>query len=156
MRKLCLALCFVLSCLAVEAQTSKMVYYVYDNAGNRTARYCVDAITLKSATLSQEDSVEVIAEPVEKGHEKYEICKGETTFDIYPNPTSGNLFFEITSPDEIYEDAYLKLYNAQGKELYRMGIVNSICVDMNSYPSGVYVLELERNSEKYTWKIVKE
>ncbi len=157
MRKLCLILCCVLSYMTVNGQDSKMVYYAYDNAGNRTARYCVEAIALRSAVVNPQDTTSESSEPELKGKNKYEICDGTTTFNLYPNPTQGNIFFEIVSTDDSYHNAKLKLYNSQGKELLCLSAAHSITnVNMLTYPAGIYVLELEKQDEKRTWKIVKE
>lgn len=66
----------------------------------------------------------------------------------YPNPTKSNVYFE--TEDEIQQ---ISLYNLVGNRLL-IGKENSI--DLTTFESGIYLVEVLSNSGKSVYKIIKE
>ncbi len=71
------------------------------------------------------------------------------TFDVYPNPSNGNVFFNFST--DVSVDSYeLKLFDLSGKNVWNERILNvggtiQKQLDFSSMPKGVYTLQL--NSE---------
>ncbi|NQU87144.1 MAG: T9SS type A sorting domain-containing protein [Mariniphaga sp.] len=88
-----------------------------------------------------------------------EDLKLQNNFNLYPNPTNGklNLEYEVSKPQEMN----WKLYNLQGKlmdynfrELVPGG--KDIPIDISSYKDGIYILKLDSEERKQSYKIVKQ
>jgi len=71
---------------------------------------------------------------------------GATTFEVYPNPTTGILSIS-KSPDEV------KLYNLQGAELTIK--LEDKQIDLSELPPSVYILMLRSDTMWERYKIVK-
>jgi len=74
--------------------------------------------------------------------------------EIFPNPTSDNLFIHLKSNN--YEDYIVQIYNSNGQVLYQSELTNSIAV--NTLPSGVYFVQIkEKNTANvYYEKFIKK
>lgn len=79
--------------------------------------------------------------------------------EVYPNPSTG--VFHIVKPDEM-EEGILKVMDQNGREVYQTqmgGLSQSTKIDISSFPSGMYLLEIfpENNTERifYSAKLNK-
>lgn len=127
-----------------EAQTYE-VQYTYDAAGNRIKRKVVE-VTLKSAKTATKDDFL----PVEEQW-------GERQVSIYPNPTHGNLKVNITGGDDEVAYSY-ELFNTSGSKVLNGRVVQhgETPIPMQSLSPGVYILIIQANEEKMTYKIIKK
>jgi len=82
----------------------------------------------------------------------------EISFDIYPNPTSGNLFLNVNSVDR--QSLTITIYDASGKLLISQESVNSdankILINTNMLPNGFYFAEVNSASGNVVKKFVKQ
>ena len=76
---------------------------------------------------------------------------------VYPNPTKGNLKVSISggNPDDKYTYA---IYDSAGKIILKGRItkLGEYPFKLQRYNAGIYFLVLECNSDKKTYKIIKE
>jgi len=136
MKKLVIFLCGLMATIVVNSQ---QLSYTYDAAGNRISRTIV--LGLKNADVQQQEFTETIA--------KKEI-------KIYPNPVESFLTVSIAGFGDDIVSEYL-IYNLAGAQVKREKISGELTtVDMSSFSSGTYVLQISVNGEKSVWKIVKE
>ena len=145
MRKLLLLIVAVVVMeIYVEAQSYE-VQYKYDVSGNRVKRKMVEVTIgeLKSAT--KEDFL-----PVEDQWSERQVT-------IYPNPTHGNLKVNITGGDADVAYSY-ELYNSSGSKMLNGRVVQQgeTPIPMESLSPGVYILILQANDEKMSYKIIKK
>jgi len=80
----------------------------------------------------------------------------EMTIKIFPNPTKGQLTVAINGigPDET---ADYQLFSQAGRLVdTKRGNGNEFTVDMERYPSGLYILRLMIRGKISQWKILKE
>ena len=125
------------------------VEYAYDRAGNRIVRKIVN-----------------LPPPVEDGGpsgqsefttQSFDDVLGERKVVIYPNPTRGLLRLEFQEYDGAMNEVRLLLYDMQGKLLWQASKVGeSNILDLSSYPSGMYILQIIEGRAKSEWKIIKE
>jgi len=136
MKKLVIFLCGLMATIVVNSQ---QLSYTYDAAGNRISRTIV--LGLKNADVQQQEFTEIIA--------KKEI-------KIYPNPVESFLTVSIAGfGDDIVSECFI--YNLAGTLVMREKISGELTtLDMSSFSSGTYVLQISVNGEKSVWKIVKE
>ena len=136
MKKLVIFLCGLTATLVVYSQ---QLSYTYDAAGNRISRTIV--LGLKSADVQKQEFTETIARKEIK---------------IYPNPVESLLSVSIAGYDAgIVSECFV--YNMAGALIKREKISGEITtLDMSSFSSGTYVLQISVNGEKSVWKIVKE
>lgn len=76
----------------------------------------------------------------------------ESTFKIYPNPTTGTVYFYGTST----EPSYLKLYDISGKSILKTYIQNNTSIDIHHLEKGVYIYQITTDNYTKTGKILKK
>lgn len=127
------------------------IHYDYDSNGNRIKRYIIPLGKGESSTTTNSDN------SIEKEKvEEFKEVLDEVTIKIYPNPTKGNLFIELSSimPDE--QIAY-QLFSQTGNSLETVSkVANPFTIDFSKYQSGIYILKLVINAKISQWKILKE
>jgi len=132
--------------MSVQIAHSQTIKYEYDQAGNRTGRY-YDTVNLRKAAAVKTDTA---AEAPQKGM----IGKREVL--IYPNPTKGALKIEIRGSLPANPVQYV-LTDLNGHVLAATQTGGSTLIyDMNSYPAGIYFLQLTVDGVRSEWKIIKE
>ncbi|MGM0624683.1 MAG: T9SS type A sorting domain-containing protein [Bacteroidota bacterium] len=73
---------------------------------------------------------------------------------IYPNPTSGDLYIEISRIEESYQ---FKLIDATGRVILEdESTHNRQHLDMNNFSAGMYILSIEFDNETINYKVVKD
>ncbi|HBS87200.1 MAG: hypothetical protein A2W91_03195 [Bacteroidetes bacterium GWF2_38_335] len=72
---------------------------------------------------------------------------------VYPNPAANDLYIDLKSG----QDARVKIINVIGKEVIKKEIEIGIRtkIDISKLPQGVYFIEVESSTEKFTQKIIK-
>ncbi|MDH4473266.1 MAG: GEVED domain-containing protein [Fluviicola sp.] len=76
------------------------------------------------------------------------LCN-ETSLIVYPNPTSGLVYF-----NGLNNDANLRLLDNQGKLLEIIQIKNGKSIDLSNYSNGIYYYEVQHGIELAKGKIV--
>jgi Secretion system C-terminal sorting domain len=128
---------------AQTTSNNQVVKFSYDEHGNRTKREVT--ITLQSKVKKKQQDIEPTEDQM-----------GERTIKIFPNPTRGDLNIDVTNLNP-KEELRMELYNINGTQLYNARVQEgSNPLDMNTYPSTVYILRLVSGSEKMEYKIIKE
>lgn len=72
-------------------------------------------------------------------------------FNIYPNPTEDIIHFELNDKINL-----LELYDLSGQKLRIFQNIEDNQVDISNIKSGVYILQVVCNNDKWTTKIIKE
>jgi lysyl endopeptidase len=79
-------------------------------------------------------------------------------FKVFPNPTNGNVYIDLTLVEE--QNIQLELYNATGQminSIQRNGITNErFQFELNNYSPGMYFVKLRMGAKIYARKIVKQ
>lgn len=131
---------FLLSSLGVKSQ--EQMTFSYDAAGNRVSRVMVLAKSgakNRQAALSQSLFDEV----------------GGKQVQISPNTSTGHVLVEMLGKSDCAVN--LSVYNASGMQVYSHPLQNGrLDVDLSNNPSGIYILTIEVNGERQSWKIVKK
>ena len=71
-------------------------------------------------------------------------------FNVYPNPTNGMVQIEIA------EQAILQIFNSIGVLVSTQDLQKGLNqIDISQFPSGIYFLNGEGETKKYTGKIIK-
>lgn len=139
MKKLLLLFCFTYSFVLLG---QNKVSYAYDASGNRVKREII--LSTRSMTLPDEDKNTFFTEEVAKRHIK-----------IYPNPTYGQLAVEISDIDDI-KSGIITILTINGQQVLKKEIDSTyIELDISSRQAGTYILIVEIDGEKTTWKIIK-
>jgi hypothetical protein len=117
---------------------------------------CSD-ITDKSMRIIDNESSDD-EEESEENFEESEFLIEETNYKIYPNPNEGIFLIEFeVNPVDLYE---INIIDLQGKVLRNYKKIDSkyLEVDISSYNSGVYLLNIIDiiNKKTYSHKIVKQ
>ena len=142
-----LAFIFINSCFI----SGQPIHYDYDSNGNRTKRYIIPLGKGESSTSNISEN----SKDKEKVEEFKEVLE-EVTVKIYPNPTKGVLFVELSGllQDELID---YQLFSQTGNLLETVRkIENPFTIDFNKHQSGMYILKLVINNKISQWKILKE
>jgi hypothetical protein len=114
------------------------VYEALDSAGNATV--CSFVVTLERNPVSGIDQPEV-----------------QHLLDAYPNPTSGQLFVEVQSPDAVH----LRLLDALGRLRMLREVPPSSAngtsievLDLSTLPAGIYYVIAEGDGWRRSARIV--
>lgn len=150
MKQYLLTLICVLASAMLYAQSE--INYSYDSAGNRVERKVIMLKSLAKSALAGENfnSESVGVDVVEDEFKERKIA-------IYPNPTKGNLAINISGAN-FKSSCMAHLYNISGRKLMELPIqLNNVTkLNMNNLPASTYLLILIFDSEKLTYKIIKQ
>ncbi len=141
-KKVTLLILLATACISF-AQTPLPIEISYDAAGNRITRKVLQISTMSKGGNYADSTY-------------YLDQMQSIQMKVYPNPTQGKVYITMS---EIEENAFkeIRLYDNQGKLVYKSdGYGNTIEIDISSYPTGYYMVELYVNEEHTTWKIIKQ
>lgn len=132
-------LCAFSYILSSNAQT---VSYAYDASGNRISRTIV---------LSQRNNAPHHQQPTEISE-----VFDDVTVSVSPNPTDGIVRVKITRSNTPVEGT-ISVYTQSGAPVQTVSVLSDgTTVDLGNQPSGIYLLRIECNDYKNTWKIIKK
>lgn len=133
--RLVISILFLLP-LIVSSQT--IVNYTYDAMGNRIKREIIMSRSIKNTNNPLTETLL------------------EKSISIYPNPTEGLLKINI-SGWEITDKCNFKVYSLNGLPIQEITVVSSITeINLGNEPNGIYLLNIELNESKSSWKIIKK
>lgn len=77
----------------------------------------------------------------------------ESNFEVYPNPTTGEIFVKNPKPELSYE-----VFNVLGSSVLKgnLNATDKFKIDLEAFPNGVYFLKYKDGSSFRSIKIVKE
>lgn len=138
MRKYALILLFTLISVSIGAQNK--ISFAYDSCGNRINR----------TILLQKSSVSATIEPFVEIIDKREI-------KIYPNPTHGQVKVEILNHEDIKSCTITINSLGSGKLIIKKKATLPLTeIDLSTQPNGLYVMVINIDGEKVSWKIIKQ
>lgn len=126
------------------------IVYEYDANGNREFR---KLLTMKQSDLKT-DTIDYEEDFLK---EKLSVNDhiGETQISFFPNPVKQWLNIEVTGAVQ-WEIGEYALYNNSGKLIDKGQLSSDNRLDFKNYSPGLYLLEINVNHEKQTWKILKD
>lgn len=82
----------------------------------------------------------------------------DSMLEIFPNPISSNL--NIKFLEGLNQNAQLKIFNANGQEIYFEKLVSSnknnfVSIDFSKYSNGIYLLQITNNEKVFSKKLIK-
>ena len=139
---------FCASVYCLHAQIPMQIEMTYDNAGNRTSIKVMEMPSNKKGGNNSKNA--------EQRDTAYYVDQlPSVTMKVYPNPTQGIVHIDMegdASPKQhticIYDSHGRKLHESQNEDA-------SAQIDLSSYATGIYIVELSVNGEHTTWKIIK-
>lgn len=76
-------------------------------------------------------------------------------FRLYPNPTSNQVTIELNN--QISASASIKVYNMMGQMLYETNAqATQFRIETATWPTGIYMIEMTQNGQRYLQKLVKQ
>ena len=135
--KISYMICFL--CMLYSGVQAQVVYFQYDETGNRVRRWVIDELKSSDSITSTPLPVVFLYATVESR--------------IYPNPTTDFLNVEIRSE---LNDWDLYIYDHAGRELKKESINNSAVIDLSSYNTGLYYILICNDKNKSVYKIIKQ
>lgn len=133
------------------SQNTLPIAYEYDAAGNRTVR---KVIVLDKADTSNAN----LAKDSKGGIDDlfYSDIQQGVQMKIYPNPTKGRVTIEIQNAKE-ESNGVIIVYDSHGKRLISQSFFGiSGVIDLTGFAKGYYIMELQYDGERASWKIIKE
>ena len=123
--------------------TGQNVSFDYDADGNMTSRYTV---TLRSE--QQEDATPQTPEGTT-------VSLDNRTITVYPNPTRGEIFVDI-SPYDPKEESFLQVYDLSGRLMETRSITSERTrVELRGI-AGVYLINIHLGATVSNWRIIKQ
>ena len=125
------------------AQNPLPIEISYDAAGNRITRKVLQ-VSMMAKGGSYSDST-------------YYIDQMQSVLmKVYPNPTQGKVYIEMQDGGEIGH-SNIRMFDSHGRLIHEQeGNGNAVELDLSTYPTGHYIIDLFVNEEHTTWKIVKK
>lgn len=137
MKKIILIFLSLFFCLFIYGQK---IVFSYDKSGNREKRTVINLT--KSASVSEEVLIDLIE---------------ERDIKIYPNPTRGQIKVEIPNNENIKSCTITVNALASGKLVTRKKATFPITdIDLSKYANGFYVMIIDIDGKKVSWKIIKQ
>lgn len=136
-----------------------IIYYKYDDSGNRTERKNSAITRSASVVLPTDSTTENTIIPNLEVEEPYIIetaLGSEVLVKIHPNPTYGIMQLEINGI-ESYDNSSYSIYDINGKMLRESKVLMRLQnIDIRDFVSGNYVLSLMLDGKVSQWKIIKQ
>jgi YD repeat-containing protein len=133
----------------VSRSRTQTVSFIYDGAGNRTARtvpnpqaaLAEENVASKENAANKETAVEVVFPQQAK---------------LFPNPTDGIVILELPEI-AVGASTEVSISDLSGKMLFSsQTLTERNSFDLNAQPSGIYLLKVRINDEICIWKIIKK
>lgn len=139
MKKLIVTL--ILTILSVGVFSQQKITYAYDAAGNRVKREIIMVKSAKTEVLQT-----VYTEEIAKRNIK-----------IYPNPTDGYLRVEIDNIENMKNGLITIVTLNTGSQVAKKKITeNIIDLDISNRAAGLYIMFIDIDGERTSWKIMKK
>jgi hypothetical protein len=136
----------------ISYSQQEKIQFQYDGAGNQIVRkLCFPCLAKNSS-----EPVKEISDLEQEDLQKF---FPEDVISFYPNPVKEQLYlkWELNNNNSILS---IKVFNMNGstiKTYENLSNVNAQTIDFQSFPSGVYILELtDRAGKEKTIKIIKQ
>ena len=130
--------------MTIPVTVSAQISLSYDNAGNRILRESA------SYSRSRQDGNE------ESGNRTTSDMLADRNIRVYPNPTSGQLKVEVANFDDT-DVCDLSLCTLLGIQIASARLTTSYTIfDLSAQKNGLYLLHMQINGIKHTWKILKK
>jgi len=121
-----------------RAGVSKLYYTVYNGYCKRSYLLIVEVVSIGKAELAE-----------------LSYKKTNTTFNIYPNPATKNVFINL--PDEaVYQVSLTNISGKLMKQLKTEFHQTNIEINVNDLPKGMYLVELKNEQTEIRQKILIE
>lgn len=118
------------------------IHYTYDATGNLISR---EIILSTTKSFLETNPTPFFTDQI-----------AERIIKIYPNPTKGQLVVEVSGIQDI-KTGNLIVYNMQGQTILNKKISESqTYLDISSHPNGIYILHINIDGKKSSWRIIKE
>ncbi len=142
--------------LAATGPLLSQVTFDYDDAGNRTSRTII--LEEKSAEIPPENPDSSLVRSTEPGKgqtTEYSAEMGKFTLKIFPNPNTGFFSIHIEGWDN-KTTAEATVTTLTGSRLIEKPLNGPLTnIDFQEQPKGTYLLIVNINGKKETWKIIK-
>lgn len=141
MNKIYYIIVFLLSYSFIASQTTN-VEFNYDADGNMILRKIIVVPSNIKGNPNQDD---VISEEI-----------GQQKIKIYPNPTNGIIKLYISEIDDLLNN-YCLIYSLNGTLLLNKKISGSLTeIDLSTYETGSYLMDIHLGDKISRWKIIKQ
>ncbi len=136
---------------------NQRILFNYDNSGNRVSREIFLIKPIITSDVSNNDTLELynsnaLAEETQPFSDKI----GSDNIKIYPNPTRGQLKIEFLTPIEPNR-IRISVFCSSGKLVYQKTMLqNPEMVDLSDQVNGIYLMVIENEVNKVTWRIIKQ
>lgn len=125
---------------AIQAQ---QVVYSYDAAGNRIERSLANGPNPAPSRTNSDNNVSNASDRTQR------------SFSVGPNPTKGLLAVKHSRWDDS-DECRLQLTTLSGQVLIEQSMTSAeATLNLHAYPNDYYLLSVELNGEKKTYKIIK-
>jgi len=121
---------------AISGEWFISTLYLVDFAGNSNEPDTIEYFTVINTTLSTDDAEFLLTDKI----------------SIYPNPTADKVFIKAEIKDDIEE---MSLYDFSGRKILT-NKDNFDIIDISTYKSGVYFLQLKTNQGALAKQVVKQ
>lgn len=123
-----------------SAINAQQVSYSYDAAGNRISR---SSVVNAPQFLGRRNVAKSTSSPLQQ------------TLSVGPNPTNGLLGIRLSRWNDT-DNCSLLLCNTSGQVLIQQNMTSAdATLDLSTFPQGYYLLRVDLNGEKNTYKIIK-
>ena len=129
---------------------SQNISFSYDADGNMVSRY---TFTLRSAQVEQIDEVELKTKTEPEEIFSVELANRQIT--IYPNPTQGEIYVEITSLNP-EEENFMRLFDSSGRLIETKKIESERTYLTIFGNAGIYLFNIHLGTDISKWKIIKQ
>lgn len=131
---------------------AQSVIQTINSGGLSTSSISVGEIIITPTSPSQSHSgiIGILAQSNQQTLEVKELELGKN-LKVYPNPTTSKIYF---SNSEIISDSEVKIYTTSGELIAQKKINSDMSINLESLPSGIYLLEFTNKKIK-SFKIIK-
>ena len=148
----------IIGCFGIQPAFSQITYD-YDDAGNRVVRKAVQLLSAEIPTDSALASQPVVVEEaiaVEFRNPQIEETFDEIEIKVYPNPTQGAVFLELSKIPE-GENPEIEIWSPSGRLIGKSKITGQVTrINLWGKPGGIYIVKTDISGQVFNWKIIKK